>query len=614
MKKKTLSILLLFAILASLFTLTATTTTANNSQIPPYSCGDVNGDGFITITDALEILKYLAGLSSNMLSVDPAAMNAARLVSGRVNGESPAIGDVLEILKRLAGLNSVFDSFTCPECDWCNPQEDIPMTTTVTTTPPTTIVTTVTTQPTTLTTTTGTSRTTFPTTVTTTTGRTGGTGADAFCSICRAWGHWARHDPICESCFRQSIAATTTTSATTNITPPTTVITTVTTPATTVTTPPIANDNRRIRINSQNQFVVGAQNNERRIWINGVNTPWNNWNDFGGNFNAQWWDTHFATLRANNVNSSRVWISCTNNQGNVNNNNGPRPIVTIGANGMVTGVNPLHWQHLDEFFRIAERHQIYIMATFISFDHFKHDAWHNAGYQSWRSMIRSTAAINSYIQHYTIPFVQRYGSNPYLWSIDLINEPDWIHENQECGRMAWDDICRFIALNAAAIRENSNVLVTVGMASSKYNSPHTAEGNVVSDANLRRLANNNANARLDFWSPHYYDWVGEWFGHPFTSRPFGTRAQGGWQLDPSKPAIIGETSGRGSRTRPANQSGSLAFTLLQDYVNAFNNGWQGVMAWTSNNAGAGDYGDINVIRVATNELHRLHPNLIWPLR
>ena len=38
-------------------------------------------------------------------------------------------------------------------------------------------------------------------------------------------------------------------------------------------------------------FKVGDQ----KLWINGVNTPWDKWNDFGGGFNFEFWQEHFAT-------------------------------------------------------------------------------------------------------------------------------------------------------------------------------------------------------------------------------------------------------------------------------------------------------------------------------
>jgi hypothetical protein len=75
------------------------TTTPLTSPTRPK--GDVNGDGAVTITDALEILMYLAGMPSELDK--PANFEAARMITG---GEKPAITDALEILMYLAGLPS----------------------------------------------------------------------------------------------------------------------------------------------------------------------------------------------------------------------------------------------------------------------------------------------------------------------------------------------------------------------------------------------------------------------------------------------------------------------------------------------------------------------------
>ena len=53
--------------------------------------GDITGTGTVEIADALEVLKFLAGLDS-VISVEQEADNA------------PSISDALEILKFLAGL------------------------------------------------------------------------------------------------------------------------------------------------------------------------------------------------------------------------------------------------------------------------------------------------------------------------------------------------------------------------------------------------------------------------------------------------------------------------------------------------------------------------------
>jgi len=344
----------------------------------------------------------------------------------------------------------------------------------------------------------------------------------------------------------------------------------------------VARERRFITI-KDGQFVVDG---DKPIWINGVNTPWDKWNDFGGGYNNAWWDRHYEALRANGVNASRVWINCNNHQN----------AVIIDDDGMVSGVSDKHWEDLDMFFAVAEEHEIYIMATFLSFDHFK-------GRQSgsWRNMVMSDEAVDSFIEHYTIPFLKRYQDNPYLWSIDLMNEPDWVHENEECGRMAWEDISRFFARNAAAIRENSSVLVTVGMAFPKYNVDGNGyEGNKVSDAFLQSIYNNE-NARLDFWSPHYYDWVGQWYGIPFTSSPFGPRSAGGWGFEPGRPIVLAEHSANGS-------AGS---TLIEDLTGLLENGWHGTMPWTSNGVDAN--GGFKEAATAARHIAYYNPELVFPL-
>ena len=67
----------------------------------------VLGEEPVTVDEALEILKYLAGMES-VVSEGNVAFYAARITGG----DEPSIADVLEILKHLAGMNSVFGSGT----------------------------------------------------------------------------------------------------------------------------------------------------------------------------------------------------------------------------------------------------------------------------------------------------------------------------------------------------------------------------------------------------------------------------------------------------------------------------------------------------------------------
>jgi len=351
------------------------------------------------------------------------------------------------------------------------------------------------------------------------------------------------------------------------------------------------------------------------IWINGVNTPWDRWNDFGGNYRESWWEEEFTHLRDAGINATRVWINCDGNGS-----------IIVGSDGNVDGATDKHWDDLDSFFALAKKHKIYIMATLTSFDHFKTI---NDFSDRWRAMIRSKSGAESFANNYTIPFVERYGDNPYLWSIDLMNEPEWISEGEGDNtledRVKWDDLSYFFAVNAAAIRENSTVLVTVGIAYPKWNVDPDGDnaylGNKVSDAYLQSLYPNE-NAYLDFWSPHYYDWVGEWYGVPFYLTPDGKLEgdrnvgwTGGWGLDPSKPALIGECSAKGTRK---DYNGLTDNSVITDYEQAYLNGWHGVMAWTSNavdgNGGLYSTGNrATDLKLATQNIAEKYRNMVYPL-
>ena len=332
-------------------------------------------------------------------------------------------------------------------------------------------------------------------------------------------------------------------------------------------------EEKRVKIDGT-KFTV----NGKELWINGVNTPWDNWNDFGGKFEETFWDEHFAELHKAGVNATRVWVNC----------NG-MSIVRLRSDGTVQAVDEEHWTHLDKLFELAEKHDIYIMATLLSFDHFKDG---NGGAEHFRAMVQSEEATQSYIDSYVIPFVKRYGENPMLWSIDLMNEPDWVHENAECGQVSWEHLSKFFAKCSAAIHDNSDELVTVGLGMIKYNSDKF-EGNYISDEYFKELAGDSA--YVDFYSTHYYFWQNAYMGYPFEQSPtdFG--------LDGTKPCVIGETA-------IVNESGR---TADQDYENSYNNGWNGVMAWTSN--GVDNCGSLNELMPAVTKMMEIAKDKIYPL-
>ena len=128
-----------------------------------------------------------------------------------------------------------------------------------------------------------------------------------------------------------------------------------------------------------NKFMLNGE----EIWLNGMNAPWQRWDDFGGGYSRDYWDKVFKTMHDEGFNSCRIWINCSGTVG-----------VQIDDEGYVTGATELHWQHLDSLFELAKTHEIYIMATLMSFDHFKSNKMH-----SWRDMIMDTDKIDSYVNN-----------------------------------------------------------------------------------------------------------------------------------------------------------------------------------------------------------------------
>lgn len=91
--------------------------------------------------------------------------------------------------------------------------------------------------------------------------------------------------------------------------------------------------------------------NGNAIFINGANTPWNNWNDFGGSYNSGWYDNEFSRIKNAGGNATRIWITCIGEVG-----------INIDSSGYVSGATQAHWDNLADMFQLAQKNQIYILA------------------------------------------------------------------------------------------------------------------------------------------------------------------------------------------------------------------------------------------------------------
>ncbi|MCL2696891.1 MAG: hypothetical protein FWE74_02275 [Oscillospiraceae bacterium] len=77
--------------------------TALGFGVGSYALGDVNGDGAVTTADALEILKYIAGLESTITD------NPQALVAASITADAPTTACALAILRFVAELIDTLD-------------------------------------------------------------------------------------------------------------------------------------------------------------------------------------------------------------------------------------------------------------------------------------------------------------------------------------------------------------------------------------------------------------------------------------------------------------------------------------------------------------------------
>lgn len=345
---------------------------------------------------------------------------------------------------------------------------------------------------------------------------------------------------------------------------------------------PEVKKNAKVTIDGTRFMVDGKE-----LWINGVNTPWQTWNDFCGSMDEAAWEDTFALLKEDNINCTRIWVNC-NGTG----------VVRLNENGTIYNINEDHWTDLDKLFALAEKYEVYVMPTLTSFDHFKEG---NTGVTKWRAMLTSEEGCEDFAQQYCAEFAKRYADCDWILGVDIMNEPDWVAENTECGQLSWSDLTRFFGKCAQAVHENSDMLVTVGLGIVKYNSDKY-NGNMISDQKLKEAAGSDL-AYVDFYSTHYYMWEKPYFGFPFDVTPeeFG--------LDGTKPCIIGETSN--------DDDAESGMTCEEKYKSSYEKGWNGVMVWmeyrTDGSSGCDKlWYRYDLTEAATNAMAELVPEKVHP--
>lgn len=359
-----------------------------------------------------------------------------------------------------------------------------------------------------------------------------------------------------------------------------------------------------------NKFQV----NGKEIFLNGLNSPWQNDPYFRIDFidtdyfDIQFWKDEFAKMEQNKVNTVRIWIHSIGNH-----------TPQYDNNGFALQPSTRFYQHLDAVISEAANKKIYVLPTMWSFDMVIRAGSGHLGsnqFQENRNVLRDTNKLTSYVNNVLGPVVERYKDNPYVLGFDIINEPEHMWENANNwvdGEINRDHVVRFIARCAAKIHEVSNdMLVTVGSKWNIYNSDrYTGWGGVahtgdnLSDNALQAQFDNNK-AYLDFYSMHWYQWQS-------TGAPFEEKTT---DLYPgvTKPIIISEYPGQ---DMPNNECSCVCtncdfdISLADAYEAVYLNNFAGMLAW-KNGLENDNFGTSDKIYEATSSFANKYPDVVFP--
>lgn len=368
---------------------------------------------------------------------------------------------------------------------------------------------------------------------------------------------------------------------------------------------------QKIVING-NQFQV----NGKPIFLNGLNTPWQNDRNFKidyldtNHFDLQYWKNEFQNMKNNNVNFVRIWV---HGRGN----NTPQ----YDNNGFVLSPSTRFYNHLDAILNEATTNNVYVLITMWSFDMVLKSGNGQPGssqFQKHRNVIKDTNKLTSYVDNFLGDVVNKYKDNPIVLGYDIINEPEHMWENANDlvdGQINRNEVIRFVARCAAKIHEASTnkSLVTVGSKwtifnSSKFTSWGTHTGDNYTDTELQTQYN-NTHAFLDFYSMHWYQWQSS--GAPFTETT-NTLYPG-----VTKPIVITEYPGL---DLPNNDCGctctdatvcNFNATIIDAYEKIYQNGFAGIAAWR-NGTEDDNFGKSVTIYEATKAFGQKHPTLVFP--
>jgi hypothetical protein len=289
------------------------------------------------------------------------------------------------------------------------------------------------------------------------------------------------------------------------------------------------------------QFIVGAN----LAWLDGAYQ-----HDFGRSFHHPSWGVTYtsehteAVLRFcqdHGIRLLRVWVfeSCEG--------------LVKDANEIVTGLDPTLLANFDDLvFNQLPRYDVKVELMLIA-------AAHHAGECSSPSPIPVGPARTAFLTNAVVPFVSRYAASPWVWGVDLMNEPEaavggptgnWVLGTD------WDTMRSFLAEAARAVRTAAPRLY-VSSGSGWHESQNVAAGRF---------------SGLGFTHLDYHSYTD---GADVPDYP---------ELLRHARVLLGEVGQSSNATDDAQQSSTLASYL--EAADSFN--YWGVLAWAVDHPGSTD--------------------------
>ena len=145
----------------------------------------------------------------------------------------------------------------------------------------------------------------------------------------------------------------------------------------------------------------------------------------------------------------------------------------FASDGRVTGLEPSFYADFDELLRAAQLNGVKVMPVLLDF------LWlgqarsvSGVPLRGHADVIRDPVKRQSFLDNALLPFLQRYGSNPSIHSIDLINEPEWVMagvapappQDLDPDYVTVAEMQEFVRLCALYVHAYSQLKITVGSA------------------------------------------------------------------------------------------------------------------------------------------------------